>query len=102
MATPYKIYIDKSLKLIDELDNYKLYEWCGRLYLVRYGYKLAEIIEGKSIFNTKYKGSLKNFIAKVKQKDLKKVKKMIKLAQEVKTNCKLILDLHSKKGIVCE
>lgn len=59
-------------------------------------YFMAELIYGKQGLDKYHKGSFKNWISKVKEKDLNKVKKTKKEIEVVLKDCDLIENLWNK------
>lgn len=65
----------------------------GRYYLYKKDYRIAEIISGKETFDKKYKGSYHNWIQSIKKKDMEKIEKLKKMAQEIIDDTKQIEDI---------
>lgn len=80
-------FIPKNGKKICEISNkdriFVVYEHGGRYYLYREMYQLSEIISGEEGFMKQYKGDYQKWIEKVEKKDMEKVEKLKKMADQV-------------------
>lgn len=79
-------WIDEC-EVVWERDGFTAYKWQGRLWLVKNGYRIAELVNGFESLEKTYKGSVQVWIEKLQQKDEKKIRgireKMENLEQDI-------------------
>jgi hypothetical protein len=74
----------------DDATGFRAFEWHGRYFLVKNKLLISELANGQESLDKNYKGSFEHWIEKVRQKDVKKVKKLKEYITQIKEDLETI------------
>lgn len=94
-AAPSTYKMPESAEVVfRDADGYMAYEFGGRLYLYKDGYRLAELVSGYSTLKKSYRNSFDVWIHKIREKDLEKVETLKGYIEGIKSDIAIIESIH--------
>lgn len=77
-------------------DGFEVRKAMSRYYLIKSGYKIAEIIE-TDVLDKKYKGNFELWIESIRKKDIKKITNLKEYIDQVDADIKLIESIWNER-----
>jgi hypothetical protein len=82
--------LDEPCVYLNDDTGFYVHIWHGRYFLVKNKLLISELVNGQESLDKNYKGSFEFWIEKVKQKDVKKVKKLNEYIDQIKEDLQTI------------